>query len=105
MNHYNGKSYKQTLSVEKLKQTQEFDPLEDSIDIKAIANAALKKANEFSPDKTFSITGVKLSRRHTAWYYVTVSLREPITPESQIITSEIIFIFSVSGVSAEVVEE
>ena len=102
--NYNGKTYKQTLSIKELKQTQGFDPLKDSIDVKAIANAALRKAYEFNPDKTFSVVGVSLRSRNALWH-VSVSIGEAITPENKVVTSQITFLYSVSGASAEVVEE
>jgi hypothetical protein len=103
---YNGKSYKQTLSIKELEKTQGFHPLEDSIDVKAIANTAIKKANDFDPDKSFSVVDVNLRRmgRNELWY-VSVSIGEPITPQSQTIIPEFTLLFSVSGASAEVVEE
>ena len=101
--NYNGKTYKQTLSIEEIKKTQGFDPLEDSIDVKAIANAAIKKANELNPDKTFSCVGVRLSSmgRNNLWY-VAVDIGEA---GRRYMSSQFSYLFSVSGASAEVIEE
>ena len=101
--NYNGKTYKQTLSIEEIKKTQGFDPLEDSIDVKAIANAAIKKANELNPDKTFSVVGFRLSSmgRNNLWY-VAVDIGEA---GRRYMSSQFSYLFSVSGASTEVVEE
>lgn len=103
---YKAKNYNQTLSIEELNQTKGFNPLSDSIDLKAFANAALKKAHELDPENTLDIESIYLHKlsESNVWY-ISVALAEPITSASQMNIHNITFIFSVSGLSAKITEE